>query len=276
MIDDLRLTTHGMHAAAGAYVLAGTHPVDDRTSRFPDASGDYATTNAYLLVEPDGALLVDTGLTVHRAGVLQQLRELVPGSARLSILHTRLGEYESICNTVAIVNAFDVEALYGNQIAEQWIDFEAELVPSRRPASHRLASGQELTVAPGRVVDVLLPRLRLLPTFWVYDRRTRTLFTSDLFSYVTQASPDDPPFVTSEDDTTTGASVATHMVKGRFWWLPYVDPRPLRSELLGLFARFDVETIAPGYGRVLRGRQVVQRHVELVADAIVTVGGSGA
>ena len=39
-------------------------------------------------------------------------------------------------------------------------------------------------------------RCALLPTSWIYDARTRTLFTSDLFSYVIRAPTPEGPWVT--------------------------------------------------------------------------------
>jgi flavorubredoxin len=249
--------------------------VDERTTRFAAGRAGSATHNTYLLKHRDAALIVDTGLTVHRQGILDGLAARLDERLRLAILHTRLGEYESICNTSAIVNTFHVDAMYGNQISHQWADFEASMRRDRRPESLRLSAEQELPIgdAPARTLDVFLPDMRVLPTFWAFDRQARVLFTSDFFSYVIQDGEETAPITRSRAGIPETGVIAEHLLQGRYWWLAHVDPAPLCDWLHGVFDRFDVHTIAPAYGAVISGRDVVREHVEAVTRAVHESGG---
>ena len=55
---------------------------------------------------------------------------------------------------------------------------------------------------------------------------------------------------------------------GKFDWLADADTAPLRAQLAGIFAAREIETIAPGFGRIIRGRKAVDRHVELLDRAL--------
>jgi hypothetical protein len=236
--------------------------------------------NSYLLVEGDDALLIDTGLTIHAQALLRDLDAVLAPGARLSILHTRLGEYNTLCNTPAVVEAHDVRTVYGpHPQAGRWTDFLPGAGPGFRPAIDAVAVGvlhaeQVLHVdAEGRrAVEVFTPALRLLPTHWAYDRATRTLFTSDLFTHVTRPTDAGPWTVTAEDDDVTVEAVRDHMLGTRYWWLAEADTAGIARALTATFARHDIERIAPGYGCVLEGRDVVARHVEMVQTIVATNG----
>ena len=115
--------------------------------------------------------------------------------------------------------------------------------------------------------------LRLPPTVWLYDASTRALFTSDAFTHVRRPSEDGPWIVDADGDTTTMQDVSDHLARGRFWWLQGADVAPLRRALAAVFERLDVEVVAPSYGCVLRGRDVVRRHHELLQGALRRLGG---
>jgi hypothetical protein len=259
---------------AGSRLHALSHPyaLDGRVSWHPPGRRGFAPMNAYLLVEDRAAMLVDSGISVHRDGLLDDLHGLLASGTRLSVLHTRLGEYNSLCNTPAVAAAFDVETIYGPHVnAALWTDFEPHEALGFAPAVEAtevvvLGAEQVLDVgvAGERRLHVFSPVLRLLPTHWVYDHATRTLLTSDLFSHVSRATAGGPWIVTAADDDTTPAMVREHMLQTRYWWLPAAHTAGIARALRALFDRLDVERIAPGYGCVLEGRTVVERHVEMV------------
>jgi hypothetical protein len=271
-----------MTALAGGRVHALAHPyaLDGRiTWHRPEARG-FAPMNSYVLVQGDAAMLVDTGLTIHARALLGDLRALLAPGTRLSILHTRLGEYNSLCNTPAVVAAFDVGVVYGPHVnAARWTDF----LPHDDAGFHPGIDAMEVGVLQGeqvlhvdadqrRAVDVFSPVLRLLPTHWAYDRATGTLFTSDLFSHVARRTSAGPWVVTAETDTTTFEAVRDHMLGTRYWWLADADTAGIARELAATFARHEVERIAPGYGCVLEGRDVVARHLEMVHAVVAGPG----
>jgi hypothetical protein len=267
-------------AAGRLHVLAHPYALDGRITWHLPAARGFAPMNSYLLVEGEAAMLVDTGLAIHARALVADLgAALAPGS-RLTIVHTRLGEYNSLSNTPAVLEAFDVQKVYGPHAnAARWTDF----LPHGEPGFRTAIDAAEVGVLHGRQilhvdaerrrpVEVFSPVLRLLPTHWAYDRATRTLLTSDLFSHVTRPTADGPWVVTAEHDTTTLQDVRDHMLGTRYWWLADADTRGIARALAATFAARDIERIAPGYGCVLEGRDVVARHVEMVQAVVATNG----
>ncbi len=132
-------------------------------------------------------------------------------------------------------------------------------------AVDRRRPGSTLEVAPGRVLDVLTPALRMLATYWLYDRATRTLFPSDSFSHLSMRSRNESRVVDDPDGGAGSDDPGTHLA-AKFWWLAAADKRTIRADMERIFERFEVETIAPSNGCVLRGRPVVEKHVRLMLD----------
>jgi flavorubredoxin len=240
------------------YALGGTVPLDGRVSWFPRDARGLAPLQCYLLVEDGSALLIDTGLPVHRDTMLHQLHDLLAPGASFSILHTRIAEYDSVGNTAAICCAFPVERLYAHFPTNLMAHISGAPAPRRGSEELVPRIGDSLTVgsAGGRELILLGAPLRLLLTFWAYDTETRTLFTSDSFGHV--------PLL---GDGTDPASVRDQ-VFAKFDWLARADRRPIVKDLDDLFDSYEVETIAPMHGQVLSGRDTVARHRDMVTQAL--------
>lgn len=257
--------------AEGLYAIANPYEVDGRLTWHDPAARGFAPMNSYLLTGGDPALLIDTGVTAQRDELLSGLRELVDG-ARLEVLHTRLGEYTSVCNTPAVVQSFDVAAVWGQHpAAELWTDF----LPHGNGYAHaigrtpvKLLERQLEFDVGGRRLEAFSSILRLLPTWWVWDEATRTLFTSDLFSHVRRPQPSGPWVVTEDDDDTTLETVREHMVGTRYWWVPDADTGSIAEGLAEVFATHAVERVAPQWGCILEGPAVVERHLALVQEVL--------
>ena len=261
--------------------LGGVVSVDGRISWFAPEARGFAPIHQYLLREGDGALLIDSGVPVHERSLLAQLDRLLAPEARLSILHTRMVEFDSAGNSGAVLRERPVEVMYGHFPADQWIHFRPEfdevsdtlpgsLWPAGRKRDCRLLHpGDEIAVdsAGTRIVDVIAAPLRLLATYWVYDRATRTLFTSDSFGHAISSEPNGPRLVEAGNDATGYAEVRDHLF-GKFDWLLDADTRVLGAQLATIFETYAIDTIAPGYGCILHGRDVVERHYGLLQQAL--------
>jgi flavorubredoxin len=231
------------------------------------------------LVDDRRALLLDTGLTIHADDILAQLREVMVDVDDLDVVTLRTGEFDSICNLVDILDAFPVRTLYGHyDDVARWADVHPGRrladVPSIAEIEERVVhSSAEIELGPSRRVQLMRPSLRLLGTHWVYDEATRTLFTSDAFSYAI-APVSSGPWVIDDDlvaDDTELEDVRRHLLTTRFWWLANSHCEQLRRDLADVFERFDVETVAPAFGRILQGREVVQRHVHLIDSVMAEI-----
>ena len=262
------------------YYLPNVYELDGRVTTHPVELRGFAPQNCYLLVEGDHALLIDTGFSVHERGLIERLSKLLRPGMRLSILVIRIGEFYGICNVRPLVEAFDVDVVYGKNaydnpaLAE---DFRPEYSPWGTPPGegwigdvkgHVLFGSTTIELGPQRVLSAFPPPLRLLPTHWIYDAATRALFTSDAFTHTWRADPQGPWTIGEVGDSPTVRATRDFMVGNRFWWLPGARTEPIRRQIVEVFARHEVEIIAPGYGCVLVGKEVVEHHREMVLEVL--------
>ena len=266
-------------AAGRLYLLPQILTLDGRLSSHPLDARGFAPLNCFLVREPGHALLIDTGFSAYEDVLLRQLRALVGPSEPLSVWVLRLGEYASICNVRPVVEHFAVDVLYGSQgVPPEWVDFRHEHVPYGSPVAggalgrieHRLArQGDAIGVGAGaRVLHTLVAPLRLLPTNWVYDEATRTLFTADAFTYVWQPTARGPWVVTDDDDPATFDGALDYLLGSRFWWLAGARTESLRRGIDEIFETHPIETIAPSFGCVLSGARTVERHRRLLDEIL--------
>ena len=90
-----------------------------------------------------------------------------------------------------------------------------------------------------------------------------------MFTHVWRARADGPWIVT-DDDTTSARELRSFLLNTRYWWLEGAPTGSIRRGIADIFEKFDVETIAPGYGCILRGRQVVARHYRMLDEFLRT------
>ena len=259
--------------------LVGLHhdvPADG-FAPYPAGTPGRASVNQYLLTEGRTSLLVDTGLSAHEDALLALLAEHHPAGGRLEVLPLRLGEFDSVCNVAPVHDRFGLAVLHAAQPdGATWVGFRpgdagrTDLLDGVRVT--RVGATGGITIGPGRTVTAFRPLLRLLPTHWLHDGATGTLFTSDAFTHVLRPRPDSPWTVTADDDPTTPAGLRELLLGGRFWWLDGARTGELVADLDRIAAGYDIVRIAPAYGRVLEGRAVVRRHLGLVRDALTELG----
>jgi hypothetical protein len=267
---------------AGVDVLANPYEVDGRVSWHGGGVRGWATSNCVLLREGRRALLIDTGLTVHREAVLAALRKLVSPGVTLEIFSSRIGEFDVIGNLVDVIAAHGVCKVYAAfDDAPRWADMH----PGHRLADVVTWAGEITTdvlhreavveIADGRSLDVVRPSLRNLSTYWVYDRATRTMFTADSFCYGVAPSAAGAWFIDEAADGVTLEEVVHHLLTGsRFWWLEGSRLDAIRAEVAELFTRCPTDVIVPSCGRIILGRRAVDRHVALLDTALAELGGA--
>jgi flavorubredoxin len=257
------------------YALVNPIELDGRIAWYRAQVRGHTSVNCYLAIEGDEAVLIDTGVTVHRDALVQQLRSVLVGG-RLSIAHTRVAEYPAICNTIAIAESLPVDAIYaGFPDALGWLEFRpradrlSHWALGRPPESRVVSREDGLAIGErGRRVHVMPAAVRLLPSHWFYDDGTGALFTGDTFTHARRRSPAGPWTVDDRADGIAPAEVLEHLL-ARCWWLPGAQRHgEIQSMLEQVFTTYDIETIAPGYGCVIHGRREVERHYQFLYDAI--------
>ncbi|MFE3175228.1 MBL fold metallo-hydrolase [Amycolatopsis sp. NPDC059090] len=232
--------------------LGGSVPLDGRVSWAPAGVRGTQPLNCYLIRSAAGAVLIDTGVRAHAARIVAQLREVLPANTPLAVVLTRT-EMDCCLNLPEIEAAFPVTAVhYTGGITVPVVDAAREriTVEEGRPL--------ELEPIPGVPLRIHAPRLRLLPTLWPYDPVSQTLFTSDAFCHNR----------TEADEAPDPAAVAAQL-RVKFSWLDHADTAPVSDDLRAVFAAEPVETIAPGHGFPLLGKETVAAHVEAVLKEIV-------
>jgi hypothetical protein len=262
-------------AAGKLYALQNTMRLDGRVSSYPASARGYSVTNCYLLKQPDAAWLIDTGFGGDKASLRAQIESLIPRTLPLSLLPLRLNEFMSIQNIDPFTLYFNVrECFTGNPDAAFWFDFGAGS-DSGQNTLDRLnitTISREETIpigALGRPVVVYQAPIRLIATRWIYDAATKTLFTSDMWTHTWRETQEGSWIIQDgDDDPTDFDHVRSFLLNTRYWWLEGVDTAKLRKGIDKILSKHDIETIAPGYGCILRGKKTVAKHMQLVDDVL--------
>ena len=258
------------------YALQNPFALDGRVSSYPGSARGYSVANSYLLTQSDAAMLIDTGFGKDEPVIRAQIESLIAPGLPLSLFPLRLNEFMSINNVEAFAGHFNVETCYTSNVdAALWFDFGAKANGRSILESMKVTAVTRAdTIRLGqrdRAIDVMQAPIRLIATRWLYDRATRTLFSSDMFTHVWRARESGPWIVTDEDDRTSARELRSFLLNTRYWWLEGAPTGSIRRGIAEVFEKCDVETIAPGYGCILHGRAVVARHVAMLDELLASL-----
>src|ERR1700730_14073118 len=254
------------------YALQHPFALDGSVSSYPASARGFSVANSYLLTQSDAAMLIDTGFGKDEPVIRAQIESLIAPGLPLSLFPLRLNEFMSINNVEAFAGHFNVETCYTSNVdAALWFDFGAraegrDILESMKVTAVTRADTIELG-RQGRAIDVMQAPIRLIATRWLYDRATRTLFSSDMFTHVWRDTQKGPWIVTEADnDPTSLRDMRSFLLNTRYWWLEGAPTDSIRRGIGNVFDKYDIETIAPGYGCILRGRDVVARHYRMLDE----------
>lgn len=260
------------------HLLPNPYPLDGRVCTHPLSLRGWANQNCYLFVEGGHAVLVDTGFSVHEAAMISRLRRLISPGMRLDVSVLRLGEFYGTCNVRPIIESFDVHTVFTSRAdGVDATDYRPEYVPWLTTAGGgsfatvkkvKLKGDGQIDMGADRTLRMLRAPLRLLSTNWAYDSGTKTLLTADIFNHTGHESPQGPWVVGPDATEPTVEQIREFLVGTRYWWLPGARTAPIVSDLRKLFDEVEVERIAPGFGQVLEGADVVRRHVDLLCEVL--------
>ena len=260
-------------AAGKLYALQHPFALDGRVSSYPASARGFSVANSYLLTESDAALLIDTGFGKDEAAIRAQIASLIAPGLPLSLFPLRLNEFMSINNVEALAGHFNVAQCYtSNTDAALWFDFGASAngrsILDAMPITAVTRADTIHLGGRGREIAVMQAPIRLIATRWLYDRETRTLFSSDMFTHVWQPRAQGPWLVTDADDTTSVGELRSFLLNTRYWWLEGAPTESIRRGIWEVFDKCDVLTIAPGYGCILHGSRIVERHVAMLDEVL--------
>ena len=253
------------------WALGGTLALDGRVSFAPTVDGGYVSSNCYLIVEDGQALLVDTGIAAARDAILHQLSQLLAPEQQLSIFLTR-AEFDTVGNLGAIGEAHPIAGLHTGGVTNPFDAFDMVHLAGAKPATvparvERKPLRDVLEFTPNRHIAMVPPPIRMITTYWAFDRSTKTLFTSDAFSHGIVNTPGGASVLDDASAPFDSHFVAEFAYR-KFWFLPHTHPGMLRRDLAGVFGTLEPEIVCPAYGSVLRGRDVVEQHFAAMMEAL--------
>src|SRR5919197_5500022 len=245
----------GIAALADDKLYALQHPyaLDGRVSSYPASARGFSVANSYLLTQSDAAMLGDTGFGKDEPVIRAQIESLIAPGLPLSLFPLRLNEFMSINNVEAFAAHFNVEQCYTSNVdAALWFDFGAKadgrnILESMKVTAVARADAIEVG-SKDRLIDVMNAPIRLIATRWLYDRATRTLFSSDLFTHIWRDGANGPWVVTDEDDTSSGRELRSFMLNTRYWWLEGAPTQSIRRGIDAVLDKVDAKSIAQRYG----------------------------
>jgi flavorubredoxin len=249
---------------ARVYRLGGLLELDGRLSWAPPEARGWQPANCYLILGSDGAVLIDTGVRLHASEIIQQLNSVLPNDLPLSIVLTRT-EMDCCLNIPMIEAAHTVRTvIYTGGITVPRAGAEVRRV--------NVEEGQtlELEAAQGIWLQLVAPRLRLLPTLWPYDPVSQVLFTSDSFGHARcDGDPSDlvvrAPADSPED--------VLQQLRTKFEWLASADGDPVARDLIRIFEDRSVRALAPTHGLIFQGDAVVQQQRDQLVAAVYGLHG---
>jgi hypothetical protein len=266
-----------LYDGVSLHAIGGAVAVPNRTSWMPRHAAGWLPVQAYLFRGPDRALLLDTGVTVHRPELARALKGLVPAGTELDCLLSRW-EPDAIINLPWLIEHFGLRFVHS--VGElNPIDFFANFDEASMKAQAEVsARGATLvSVMPGDVVrvgpfeiEVLRTTLRLLVTNWFYERTTRTLFTTDSFGFLINAAGP-ALFKASRGEITAEQMIDALSLK--FEWLAGANCEGLIDDLRRLRGRYPIDRICPMSGGIIEGATLTAQVFDAVESALATLAG---
>jgi len=263
-------------AADKLFALQTPLVLDGRVYSFPPSATGYSVFNCYVLKQPDAAWLIETGFGGYELAIRSRIEALIGRDTPLSLFPLRLTEFMAAQNVEPFAHYFNVGECFAANVADAayWFDFGAGSDAGQKTLNKLKITilGREDTIPIGnlgRSMIVYQAPIRLLGTYWVYDQATKTLFTSDMFTHTWRDRRDGRWIIQDgDDDKTDFDHVRSFLLNTRYWWLEGVDTVTLRKGVDAILNKHDIETIAPSYGCILRGKKTVEKHVKLFDEVL--------
>jgi hypothetical protein len=251
-----------------------------RTERLSWLAGDtdgFEPLNAYVLTDPDHCIFVDMGMPIALPAVQAALDTLV-GERKVWVSYTR-NEADCIGNMGYILGTCpDPTLLFGGAggILE-WINDPAVSMMEVRDFLGRIPivgskNGVRSDIGSFALNWFDAGYKQMLLTQWSFEASTGCLFTSDAFGFRHLADAESSPVVSSARNLPSVDAVARETVARMNWMRESSYPEVI--ERVGkIFRDNDVQIIAPVHGAVIKGREAVAAHVQLVLKALKAASG---
>ncbi|AUV80862.1 hypothetical protein C2R22_03640 [Salinigranum rubrum] len=230
-------------------------PTVEWVNKCYDHEGTHEHVSLYLLRAPEGTVLVDSGSFYHREAITAAVDDATDGTGPDAIVLSH-SDYPHAAN---------VSPLGGDTEDVELVASSASPAQQGLPDARKCDIGGSLTVQ-GRELHFIDPPLAdRSHTTWIYDRGDGVLFTADGFGNYHDPGQCDSLSGDFPDVTPTRRIYEYH--RDNLVWLRYVDPSKVEKRLDDIFARYDVEAVAPIHGNPIEGDDI-DTYRDRLGDAI--------
>jgi hypothetical protein len=259
------------------YAVGGSLPADERCGAWiPRDVRGFIPFQGYVLRDGGQFLMLDGGLPVHKAEVRVGVAALIAETHERRFMMTRR-ELDTILNLPWLTHEFKFQTLYcGGDLSP--IDFFEKMDDASFDQTIKtLVETPFDFVKPGPLGNIgrlepemLRGALQVLPTFWFYEKTTRTLFSSDCWGFIPKESAS-ASSVRTPSEAELSAERVERFLDMKFDWLASIDNSPLAADLEAVFANRPVDRICPTFGCIIEGRAAVERLVGQTLAALKTM-----
>lgn len=209
--------------------------------------GWHEAVRVYVLLNEGSPLLFDAGSHVHAHNIMADLRELLGDTppSHVFLTHTELPHTGNLSvilkewpNTKLVVSS----GILPHVELPWWV--KPEQVEYAYAGTEKDYGGRSIYFLDGILKDQP-------GTHWMYDEATATLFTADAFGYLYPEEAD----LAFDDELDDGVPMDwfKRYHEGAFRFLPQVDASKVNADIDKVFAKRDIDIIAPTHGNALRG-----------------------
>lgn len=256
------------------YAVGGGVPADVSVSWIPQGLGGWMPVQCFVLRDGGEAVVMDSGLGVHRAVVEIGLSQLLDGHPPPRALISRW-EPDSMVNLPWLIERFGVRDVlsYGGINP---LDFFERFEEATATAQVEAAAGSAKLVPIGLGemvhvgalrIEVVPVSLRLLLAVWFYEHTTGSLFTADSFGFLPNPARA-APFAIRPGVEMLSPAVLRRSLETKFDWLIGAYSDALIADLEALHARLPIQRVCPSFGGVIEGKDNVARLFRSTATAL--------
>ena len=273
------------------FLLGGVEQIDERISWYPaEDRGKFVAYNSYLLRSGNDCLLVESGAAAHHATIRAQLRNLLRGEDIFKRIAVTRNEPECVCNIPNLVKDFGIEAVHSAPQMSALQFFPRDSAESRSESFDKRSAellmlefgvqcvaadeGEGISINGEVRLEPFKTPLRVLPSLWFHDSRTRTLFCSDIFC----AAVSDTPTSRTNSDVLSKDEMRALMLRElaiKFEWLSRGHLSGIIETLEVYFSNRTIEILAPTRGQAIIGAEAVNSRLRALIEAMKMLDARG-
>lgn len=266
------------------FLLGGVEQIDERISWYPaEDRGKFVAYNSYLLRSGSDCLLVESGAASHHPTIRKQLRNLLRDGDIFKRIAVTRNEPECVCNIPNLVKDFGIEAVHSAPQMSSLQFFPSDFAELRSESFDKRSAellmlefgvrciaadeGESISINGEVRLEPFKTPLRVLPSLWLHDSHTRTLFCSDIFC----AAVSETPEIRTNSDVLPEDEMIALMLRElaiKFEWLSRGRLSGIIETLEDYFSNRNIEILAPTRGQVIIGAEVVNSRLHALIEAM--------